>query len=212
MNNDLLIQQPSTPTQGHPGTQLLLMFHGVGADPQGLVGLGEQLATAVPQAWIVSIRSPQVSDLGRGWQWFSVLGITEENRPARIAAAMPLFKQTLARWQARAGVPPERTARLGFSQGANMALAFTQEPEMLASKVIAIAGRYATLPTRGHPQQQVHLLHGDRDPVMPVAHSIDAAAQRKQLGLPVTLDVFSHLAHAIDERVVNTLRNYLAAP
>lgn len=128
--NDLLIQQVAQPA---PDTQLLLMFHGVGADPEGLLPLGQHMAQALPGAWVVSVRSPHPSDLGRGWQWFSVQGITEASRPARIAAAMPSFQETVQAWQRKSGVPPERTTLLGFSQGANMALAATQEDEMLAS-------------------------------------------------------------------------------
>lgn len=207
--NDLLIQQPAHPADD---AQLLLMFHGVGADPHGLVALGEQLASAIPNAWIVSVRSPHASDLGRGWQWFSVQGITEASRPARIAAAMPLFKEAVKAWQQRSGVPPERTTLLGFSQGSNIALASTQEDEMLAGRVISLAGRFAVPPTRGHAAQRIHLLHGDRDPIMPASHSVNAAVQLQSLSLPVTLDVFPGLAHAIDERVVNRVRQYLASP
>ncbi len=207
--NDLLIQQPA---HAEADAQLLLMFHGVGADPAGLVPLGEQVASAIPNAWIVSVRSPHPSDLGRGWQWFSVQGITEQSRPARIAAAMPLFKETIAAWQRRSGVPAERTTLLGFSQGSNMALASTQEDEMLAGRVVSLAGRFAISPTRGHAAQRIHLLHGDRDPVMQASHSVNAAAQLQALSLPVTLDVFPGLAHAIDQRVVDKVKQYLASP
>jgi phospholipase/carboxylesterase len=207
--NDLLIQQPANPAAD---AQLLLMFHGVGADPDGLVPLGQQLASAIPDAWIVSVRSPHPSDLGRGWQWFSIQGITEASRPARIAAAMPLFKETIKAWQLRSGVPPERTTLLGFSQGSNIALASTQEDEMLAGRVVSLAGRFAVPPTRGHAAQRIHLLHGAGDPVMATSHSVNAAAQLQALSLPVTLDVFPGLAHAIDERVVSKVRQYLVSP
>jgi phospholipase/carboxylesterase len=204
--NDLLIQQPAPPA-AH--AQLLLMFHGVGADPEGLVPLGEHLASVMPEAWVVSVRSPDPSDLGQGWQWFSVQGITEASRPARVAAAMPRFKAAVQAWQRKSGVPSVRTTLLGFSQGANMALATTQEDEMLAGRIVSIAGRFAVPPTRGHAAQRIHLLHGDRDPVMSASHSVHAAALLQALSLPVTLDVFPGLTHAIDERVVTTLQQHL---
>lgn len=207
--NDLLIQEPAHPA---PDAQLLLMFHGVGADPDGLAPLGKQLAAVIPDAWIVSVRSPHPSDLGRGWQWFSVQGIDEASRPARIAASMPLFVDTIKAWQHRSGVSPARTTLLGFSQGSNMALASTQEDELLAGRVVSIAGRFAVPPTRGHAAQRIHLLHGDRDPIMPTWHSVNAAAQLRALSLPVTLDVFPSLAHGIDERVVNKVKQHLVSP
>ncbi len=185
------------------------MFHGVGADPANLVPLGQALAPSLPDAWIVSVRSPFASDLRRGWQWFSINGITEESRPGRIAAVMPHFKETVLAWQKRTGIPAHRTALLGFSQGSNMALASTQEEPMLARQIFSIAGRFAQPPTRGHEGQWIHLLHGDRDPIMATSHSVEGAAQLWALDLKASLDVFPGLDHAIDGRVVDKIRSYL---
>ena len=81
---DIVVQQPAGPAK-----QLFLLNHGVGATPQGLVPLGQRLAAEFPEALIVSIQAPHASDLGQGYQWFSVREITEDNRPARVAEAMP---------------------------------------------------------------------------------------------------------------------------
>ena len=78
--------------------ELLLLFHGVGASAQDLVPLGEALARARPRATVVSVEAPHPSALGRGREWFSVVGVTEENRPGRIASAMPLFLGAISRW------------------------------------------------------------------------------------------------------------------
>ena len=79
---DLIVQHASA-----PGGRLILLFHGVGSRPEDLVPLGRRLAEADPGAWVVSVCSPEPSDLGSGWQWFSVRGVTEDSRPARIATA-----------------------------------------------------------------------------------------------------------------------------
>jgi phospholipase/carboxylesterase len=67
---------------------LFLLFHGVGATPQDLVPLGGRLAREFPDAAIASIPGADRSELGGGFQWFSVSGVTEENRPARVAATL----------------------------------------------------------------------------------------------------------------------------
>src|SRR5271154_4930305 len=86
--------------------QLMLLFHGVGADAQDLVPLGRVLAAELPAAFVVSIAEPAPSpaEAGGGRHWFSVQGIDEENRPALIDAAMPGFCEAVARWQKEAGV------------------------------------------------------------------------------------------------------------
>ena len=123
MHRGLIIQRPDAAGRA----ELLLLFHGVGSSPEDLQPLGQALAARWPGAWVVSVRSPHPSDVGRGWQWFSVQGVTEANRPERVAAAMPVFFETIGAWQRHTGAGPDRTTLLGFSQGAIMALESTQQ-------------------------------------------------------------------------------------
>lgn len=48
--------------------------------------------------------------------------MTEENRQARIDAAMPAFIDTVRYWQQQSGVGADATALIGFSQGSIMSL------------------------------------------------------------------------------------------
>jgi phospholipase/carboxylesterase len=204
MQDDLLIHRPDPTQTTEP--QLLLLFHGIGSRPEDLQPLGQVLAARRPSAWVVSVRSPDRSDFGQGWQWFSVQGITEANRPGRVAAAMPAFRQVVAAWQEHSGVPAARTALIGFSQGAITALESTQHPgPAAASRVIAIAGRFAQPPHTPPVGTVVNLVHGEQDGVVPVRFAIDAEAQLKALGAPATLDLFAGLGHGIDTRVVDAM-------
>lgn len=208
MRNDLLIQRP----EATAARQLLLLFHGVGSSAEDLRPLGEALAALQPQACVVSVRSPDPSDLGQGCQWFSVQGVTEANRPSRVAAAMPRFIDTVRAWQHESRIGPSATTLIGFSQGAIMALESTQQSEPIAGRVIALAGRFAQTPRVAPPQVALHLLHGEQDRVMPAALATDVAAQWRSLGGAATLDLFPGLGHGIDARVVRRVAEYLAAP
>ncbi len=88
-------------------------------------------------------KAPRVGDAGVGAHWFSVQGITDENRPARVAEAMPAFLHNLRYWQQTSGVAASATAMLGFSQGAIMALEAAQTQARLAARINALSGRYA---------------------------------------------------------------------
>jgi phospholipase/carboxylesterase len=204
MQEALIIQQPSAAATG-ASPELLLLFHGVGSSAEDLLPLGEAIASHRPGAWVVSVRSPEPSDLGQGWQWFSVKGITEANRPARVQAALPGFLKTVALWQGRASTDSSATTLIGFSQGAIMALEATQSAPSPAGRVIAIAGRLARDPSVAPVRTSVHLLHGDGDGVMPVALALDAAKRLQELGAAVTLDRFARLGHGIDARVVDVI-------
>jgi phospholipase/carboxylesterase len=197
--HDLILQRPANPSQ------LVLLFHGVGSSARNLAPLGEALAPQLPGAVIVSVQAPDAA--GPGWQWFSVQGITEANRSARVAGAMGKFMQTVQAWQTACGLGPELTTLIGFSQGAIMALESTQLERPVGERVIAIAGRYAQPPRITHAAVRTHLMHGDADGIMPVQGALDAWAQLQALGAVVTLDRFPGLGHGIDGRVVDaTLR------
>ena len=147
--------------------QLVLLFHGVGSSPDDLLPLGQAVGHRFPDALVLSVRSPDASDLGNGWQWFSVRGIDEANRPMRVAEAMPRFLATVQHWQHESGLDAATTTLIGFSQGAIMALEATQRSQPLAARVIAIAGRFAQPPRFTPPATALHLLHGEEDHVVP---------------------------------------------
>lgn len=206
--HDLILQRPAADTLS---PELLLLFHGVGSNADDLRALGEALAELRPQAWVVSVQASNKSGLGRGWEWFSVQGVTEANRPERVAAAMPRFAEAVRGWQVECGIGPHQTVLIGFSQGAIMALESTQQAEPPAARVVALAGRFAQPPRVAPADVRLHLLHGEQDPVMPRALA-DAAAQNwRTLGGQVTLDLFPGLGHGIDARVLQRVAEHLAA-
>ena len=152
MSEALIVQQP----EGVPA-QLMLLFHGVGAEPRQMLPLAQRLAHQFPQGMVVSVPGRQPADTagaGGGRQWFSVQGISEDNRPARIAQAMPEFIACVRDWQQRSGATPAATALIGFSQGAIMALESTQladAQQPLGGRVVALSGRFATTPALAWP-------------------------------------------------------------
>lgn len=204
MQHDLVIQQPDASAK--QPAELVLRFHGVGSSAEDLRPLGQALAPHRPGAWVVNVRSPQRSEFGAGWQWFSVQGVTEENRPARVAAAMPAFLETVRAWQQESGATAARTTLIGFSQGAIMALESTQQDgQASAGRVIAIAGRFAKPPRMLPASTLVNLMHGEQDRVMLVGLAVDADQQLRALCARSTLDRYPGLGHGIDERVVDAI-------
>ncbi len=200
----VIVQAPET------AQRLVLLFHGVGSSADHLAPLGQALAAVAPDAMVVSVNAPHPSALGSGREWFSVVGVTEQDRPARIAQAMPLYRDAVAHWQQRACVSAAHTALVGFSQGAIMALESTQTAQAPpAARVVSLAGRLAT-PARTAPAGvRYHLIHGAQDGVIDARHAQQAAGELQALGATVTLDLLQGLGHAIDAREVQLLRGYL---
>lgn len=198
LSDPLLLQQPPGRAQ-----QLFMLFHGVGGTPEDLQPLGQRLAQTFAHAVVVCLPGAQPSDLGQGRQWFSVRGITDENRSERVAGALPGFVAEIERWQAQTGVAPAATALVGFSQGGILSLEASKQEALLAARVIAIGGRYASLPVHMNEHCTLHLIHGKDDPVMPYGLTVTAAEHLVAIGADVTADVLPFVRHEVTEEVAN---------
>lgn len=194
-HDHFVVQSPSAPAK-----QLLLLFHGLGDNPVSMGQIGSWFVPHFPDALIVSIGGIEPSGPAPGRQWFSVQGVTEEDRQARVDAAVPGFVDIVRHWQKHSGVGPHATALIGFSQGAIMSLESVKATPDLASRVIAFNGRYATLPTAATTATTVHLIHGGEDRVIDLAHAVAAQEALIEAGGDVTLDIVEDLGHAIDDR------------
>jgi phospholipase/carboxylesterase len=199
-----------------PPELLLLLFHGVGANADGMAPLAMRLAQEYPQAAVLCIDAPHDFDAapgGGGHQWFSIRGIGDENRAQRVAAALPQFVATVRALQLRFAIDWPRTALIGFSQGAIMALEAVQAEPALAGRVLAFSGRHATMPAHAPQDTCVHLLHGMADRVVPAGPAIEAAQRLVALGGDVTADVLPGIGHELDprlvERAIDQLRSFL---
>ncbi|SLM63896.1 MULTISPECIES: esterase [Dickeya] len=192
-----VVQNPPSPKQ------LFLLYHGVGDNPVSMGQVGRYFSESFPQAQVISIGGPQAISLGEGRQWFSVQGITEENRARRVSAAMPHFVDTVRDWQQKTGIDYAHTALVGFSQGAIMILESLKVEPNLAGRVVAFSGRFATLPEQPFYDIVVHLIHGEDDPVITAEHARQAAMSLRAQGSDFTLDLVPQLGHAIDNRMMD---------
>lgn len=88
-HDHFVVQSPDKPAQ-----QLLLLFHGVGDNPVAMGEIGSWFAPLFPDALVVSVGGAEPSGNPAGRQWFSVQGITEDNRQS---VWMPSCRRLLKR-------------------------------------------------------------------------------------------------------------------
>lgn len=194
-----------------PPRQLFILLHGVGAQPSDLLPLALRLNDAFPDgAFLMPDGIATFDGGGSGRQWFSIDGVTEENRVARVAAAMPLLHRLIREAQQRLGILQTDTALLGFSQGAIMALEYIIAHDGGAGRVIAFSGRFAKLPDRVPEFTTLHLLHGEADRVIPVMYAYAAYQRFSELQGDATIDVATNVGHEIHpvlaERAIRRLQ------
>ena len=188
----------------------LVLLHGWGADADDLLDLAAEQVP--PTVSVVALRAPEPHPAGVGRQWYPLLWRDLAPEPAweRVPAAREHLMRRLR--QLNATVPLERTAILGFSQGAAMAVdaatGAAGEPLPLAA-VIGCSG----YPHRGwQPRAEappVLLTHGREDPVVPLDHSVSLEKALRSAGVAVTRHTCAG-GHGIDPGLFPLMRNFLA--
>lgn len=178
--------------------QLVVLCHGVGADGQDLIDLGASWRQALPHAAFVAPDGPAPCDMAPyGRQWFSI-GDREPGRILReVMASAQLLEAFVVAEAARLGLSAGDVALMGFSQGAMMVLHTGLRMAPPPRGIMAYSGRLigAAVPTTA----DVLLVHGEADPVVPVAGSRDAEAALRQAGVAVQAQYSPRLQHGIDE-------------
>jgi phospholipase/carboxylesterase len=196
-----------------PAQALVLLLHGVGASAQSMAPLARALAARLPGVTVVTPDGTYPFDLGSaGRQWFSVAGVTEDNRRARVAAALPDIEALLDQECELAGVSRDRAAVVGFSQGAILTLHLAASSDRPPAVAVALAGRLAAGPVhigRG-PRPAVFISHGANDAVMAVADGRRAAAALADLGCDAEFELIPGHGHSIDARQINSVSAFLS--
>jgi phospholipase/carboxylesterase len=136
-------------------------------------------------------------------QWFSTLGLNDENRMDRISVILSRLEELVRREQTSLGVPAERTVLIGYSQGGTVALEAAKAFPDLAGAVVAYSARFARLPQAGtNLHSRIHLVHGGYDSVVSRVYAERAARALAGLHVPVTLDIIEDLGHALTHEAI----------
>ena len=190
---------------------LVVLLHGVGATADSFFPIAQALAPALPNAeFLVPDGFQPFDGAPSGRQWFSIRGVTDENRPPRVEQGAAPLNAWIDQELSRRGLGGDRLIVLGFSQGAIMAhwLALRRNPAPAA--IVSIAGLLAV---EGRPvapkPSRVLLVHGAADTRMPVSLAHEAASELKARGVDVKLQVIPGLAHGIDARALDQVKQFL---
>lgn len=182
--------------------QLVVFLHGYGADGNDLIELGRNWADLLPDAAFVAPHAPEpcgMSPMGRQWWPLTMRDVTERERGCR--AAGPDLDSFLDEELARNGLPPERLALVGFSQGSMMALFVGPRRAIAPAAIVAYSGHLVAAEKLGdeaRAKPPILLVHGAQDDVIPVDALFDSMEGLTQAGIPCQWHLSLGVAHGID--------------
>lgn len=181
----------------------LVLLHGWGADADDLLDLGnELLGPEAAEISVVALRAPLSHPGGIGRQWYD---LGRPNWPELPAARADLLSRLQ---QLSLSVPLERTALLGFSQGAAMAIDVAIGSGLPLAGLIGCSGypHPGWVPQR--PLSPILLTHGTEDQVVPYGAFEALITTLKDSGAMVETLAFKG-GHGIDPGLFPAMRDFL---
>lgn len=192
---------------------LVILLHGVGARGAMVEDLGAGWRRFLPGARFVAPDAPLVFDGGDfGRQWFSLTGVSEQNRPERVLEARAAFDALIADIVEEAGFMQrlDRVALAGFSQGAIMTLDAVASGRWPVGAAVAFSGRLATPPPLAPAATPVFLAHGTADEAVPFAESLSAQTRLGSAGVDARLHASRGFGHGYTPKAVALAGRFLA--
>ena len=159
--------------------------------------------------------APQAA--GSSWYPYSFLAPMEKNEPG-LSSGLARIGEAMAELEA-AGIPPERTILLGFSQGACLTLEFAARNARRYGGVVGLSGGLIGPP--GTPRDfsgnyagsfagtPVFLGCSDRDPHIPRERVDESAAVLEKMGAEVTERIYPAMGHTVNQDELDHVRRLL---
>jgi len=186
----------------------IVMVHGRGATAESILMLAAPLA--VPG---VTFLAPQAAS--GTWYPNSFMAAIELNEPG-ITSGMHAVERVLEQVGA-AGIPPDRTLLLGFSQGACLATEFAARHARRYGGVACLSG--GLIGPEGTPRNDAGSLAGtpvflgcsDVDSHVPATRVRESAEVLRRLGGDVTLRLYPGMGHLVNDDEVAEVKRMIAA-
>ncbi len=201
------------PRSGGAPDALVVLLHGYGADGRDLIDLGAAWGELLPGVAFVAPHAPEpCGQAPVGRQWFDLTDLDPRELALGARAAAPGLAAFIGAERRRLGLPADRVALMGFSQGCMMALQVALTgPERFAA-VLGYSGAFVgggeTL--RADPPP-ILLIHGTDDDVVPAPLMLASANRLAAAGVPLQWHLCPGLGHGIDEEGLSLGGDFLAA-
>lgn len=185
----------------------MILVHGRGASAEDILSLAEEL----PQPWFAFL-APQAA--GNTWYPQRFTAPLSANQPWLDSALAAIGR--VAAQVAAAGIPPERTYLLGFSQGACLALEYAARNARRYGGVAGLSGGLIgpqVEPNRypaGLAGTPVFLGCSDIDPHIPQERVMETARLLEQLGAQVDMRLYPGMGHTVNDDEVQAVQQMMA--
>jgi phospholipase/carboxylesterase len=192
-----------SPPAGTEVRSLVILLHGYGSNGADLISLAPHWRAALPATAFIAPNAPErCPGAPGGYQWWGLAGPgATSSRAEGAARAAPVLDAFIDQELARHGLSEAQLALVGFSQGTMMALQVGPRRRRQIAGIVGYSGMLADPAGLADPEitkPPILLIHGDADPMIPIAAFHLALAALEENGFAVESHLSRGLGHSID--------------
>ncbi len=198
----VFIDGPRLPPQrGGKPDSLVILLHGYGSNGADLISLAPFWAEALPGAAFVSPNAIEpVPQAPGGYQWFPIANLDPHLMEQGVRMAAQSVDRFIDRELEKYALDASRLALVGFSQGTMMALHVALRRDKQVGAVLGYSGLLVgagSLKEQMRSKPPVLLIHGDRDPTIPMPFMLEAAEALAEAGHGAQWHISYGVPHSI---------------
>ena len=184
----------------------LILVHGRGATAESMQPLAEAFRLSS-----VAYAAPQAA--GSSWYPYSFMAPLEANEP-HLSSALSVLAALVARLGDE-GIPAERVALVGFSQGACLSTEFAARNARRYGAIIGLSGGLIGPPGTARDYAgslaatPIFLGCSDIDPHIPIERVRESTDVMSRLGAEVDMRIYPGFGHSVNEDEVEAARGML---
>jgi phospholipase/carboxylesterase len=167
------------PARGGKPDALVILLHGYGSNGADLISLAPYWADAMPGAAFVSPNAIEpLPEAPGGYQWFPISQLDPRLMEQGVRMAAQSVDRFIDRELEKYGLDASRLVLVGFSQGTMMALHVGLRRQLPLAGILGFSGVLVggtRLKDEMRSKPPVLLIHGDRDPTIPIPAMFDSA-------------------------------------
>jgi phospholipase/carboxylesterase len=189
------------PVRGGKADSLVILLHGYGSNGADLISLAPYWAKALPGAAFVSPNAIEpVPQAPGGYQWFPITDLDPRLMEHGVRQAAQSVDRFIDRELEKHGLNESRLALVGFSQGTMMSLHVGLRRARPLAAILGYSGVLVggqRLKDEMVSKPPVLLVHGDRDPMIPIPAMFDSAEALAAAGHGAQWHVSFGVPHSI---------------